>query len=63
MFSRYSNPAGRKASEPDDGGIVSVHLLMTELNVIFEIEGCRCNLSGASPSSFLTGIEKILKNP
>ena len=48
MFSRYSDPSGWKQSKPGDGGILSVLLLVTELIVIFVIEGCRRDLSGAS---------------
>ena len=53
VFSWYSDPAGRKASEPGKGGIVSALLLKTELIVIFVIEGCRRNLSGASGQTAL----------
>lgn len=53
VFSRYSDPAGRKASEPGKGGIVSVLLLMTELIVIFVFEGCRRDLNGASGQTAL----------
>lgn len=53
VFSRYSDPAGRKASGPGKGGTVSVLLLMTELIVIFVFEGCRRDLSGASGQTAL----------
>ena len=38
VFSRYSAPAGRKASGPGKGGTLSVLLLMTELIVIYSYE-------------------------
>ena len=53
VFSWYSDPAGRKASEPGKGGIVSALLLVTELIVNFVIEGCRRDLSGASGQTAL----------
>ena len=53
VFSWYSDPAGRKASEPGKGGIVSALLLKTELIVNFVIEGCRRDLSGASGQTAL----------